>query len=376
MSAIVQFLRPSAAATWTVCSGYLAMRARYPDAPDEADNDVREDGTACHWLADRLWYNDPISIAPGISPNGRELTDDMFDACEIYLDVLRSWPHAYVEKQLDCSIIHPGMVGTPDGWHYDPSTRTLRVADLKYGFRFVEVYENLQLTCYVAAIIAYLYANGMTVENIEVVIVQPRAAHREGPVRRWFPTLERINDLVVYLQERARLAMLPGALCVPNPGCGDCPARHACVAYQNAALVSLEQAYGSVPFELDPVAAGRELELLKLAAKKIDGRITGLEAQLEGMLRAGHIVPGYQLANYYARERWQEGREQEIITLGRLYGKNLAKPAKAITPAQARKQIPAHLVDSYAIRPSNGLKLMKLDPLHAEKAFNNEAPKQ
>ena len=148
------YLRPSAAATWVVCHGYAAMRAAYPEAPDEADNDVREDGIACHWLAAELFHKRYPAL-DSISPNGRVLTEEMFDAADLYLDVLNSWPGVgvTVEQQINCSAIYEGMVGTPDACAYNPTLRTLYVGDLKFGFRFVEVWENWQLIVYAWSLI-------------------------------------------------------------------------------------------------------------------------------------------------------------------------------------------------------------------------------
>lgn len=365
-----KYIRPSSAATWGVCSGNIDMRAKFPDAPDEADSEVTEDGTACHWLAAETWEQ-RYQQEGTLSPNGRVLTDEMFDATDMYHSVLRAWPNGIVavcEKYMPIPRILQGFGGTPDAWAYDPTTRTLYVADLKFGYRFVEVWENLPLICYACGLMDLL---GLDWNSTKIVltIVQPRARHREGPVRHWHTTAAAITPFVVMLT----VAASAPTRYVPNPGCFDCPGRHVCVASQNAAAGAVEVAYGGgAVHELDAAALGAELRLLKTAAKKLDGRISGLEVQAESMLRAGQGVPGWNLSATYARETWREGSDVMVLTLAEKYfNANVAKPPKLITPNQARKVLPTGIVAMFAHKPSTGAKLTKQDPYEARKAFDN-----
>lgn len=343
------------------------MRAMFPDAPDEADSEVTEDGTACHWLAAEIW-DGRFPQEGTLSANGRVLTDEMFDAVDMYHNVLRAWPNcvAVCEKYVPIPRILKGFGGTPDAWAYNPDTRTLYIADLKFGFRFVEVWENLQLICYACGLIDMLQLDWRNT-NIVFTIVQPRARHREGPVRHWKTTAEGILPFVTMLA----LSIVAPVQFVPNPGCYDCPGRHVCSAYQNAAYRAMEVAYGGgTVHELDDAALGAELKLLKDAEKKLAGRISGLEVQAEAVLRSGRGVPGWRLLATFARETWREGTEGQLLTLAeKYYGVNIAKPPKLITPNQARKLLPTDIVALYAHKPSTGVRLTKADPLEARKAF-------
>lgn len=360
-----EHLRPSSASTWVVCSGNIDMRAMFPEAPDEADTEVTEDGTACHWLAHEIWQG--IFPKEGdLSPNGRVLTDEMFDAVDMYHDVLRAWPNVVpvCEQYVPIPRIVAGFGGTPDAWAYNPDKKRLYIADLKFGFRFVEVWENWQLICYACGLLDLLQLDDQEV-SIEFVIVQPRCSHHDGPVRHWCVRASDLRAHINILTNQATAA----TKYVPNPGCGDCPGRHACTALQNSALTALEVAYMGDPYELDGAALGDELRRMKAAAKKLDARITGLETQADAMLRKGTVIPGWVLAASYARETWQQGTEAQIIALGKLQGVDVTKPVKAITPAQARKILPASMVAMFAHKPSTGVRLTKQDPYEAKKAF-------
>lgn len=343
------------------------MRAMFPLAPEDADTEVTEDGTACHWLANEVWCG-RLPAVDTLAPNGRVLTDEMFDAVDTYHGVLRAWSgvHAVCEQLIPIPRILQGMQGTPDAWAYNPDTKTLYIADLKFGFRFVEVWDNLQLICYACGLIDLLGLSWDTTK-IEFVIVQPRSFHREGPVRKWRTTAADILPFVMQLQVAANAPVQY----TPNPGCFDCPGRHVCSAYQNAAMQAMEVAYGGgSTHELSGVALGAELRMLKDAAKKLEGRISGLETQAESLLRGGKTIPGWSLAPSFARETWREGTESLVLTLAECYFKtSVAKPTKAVTPAQARKVLPAGIVAMFAHKPSTGVRLVKQDPYEAKKAF-------
>lgn len=345
------------------------MRVMFPDAPEDGDNEVCEDGTACHWLASEIWEK-RYPVEGSLSPNSRVLTEEMFSAVDLYHNVLRSWPNvvAVCEQSIPINSISAGMTGTPDAWAYNPDTKTLYVADLKFGFRFVEVWDNLQLICYACGLMDLLNLS-WAATRIEFVIVQPRCSHRDGPVRKWI--VKRAADILQHV-EMMRQRAVAATEYVPNAGCLDCPGRHICMALQNSSLRAIETAYTGSPHELDAPAVGNELRMLKDAAKKLTARISGLETQAEAMLRKGSVIPGWTLSASFARETWREGTETKVLTLGHIMGVNVSKPVRAITPNQARKLLPSNIVALYAHKPSTGVRLTKQDPYEAQKAFDND----
>lgn len=371
-SAMAQALRPSSAGTWIVCGGNVAMRAMFPAAPDEAEGDVCDDGLACHWLADEIW-NRRFPLEGSLAPNGRVLTAEMFDAVDLYHDTLRdpAWEscETYCEKKIDCGIIYPGMQGTPDAHTVMPYKEggriKVRVVDLKFGFRPVEVWGNKQLIIYAVAL-CKLY-NLPPNTDIELVIVQPRIGHRDGPVRTWRTTLAALQPYIQELQHAAQNAMQPNPPAIPNPGCADCPGRHVCVALQTSSLAALELSSTSVPFELTAEALADELRRTELAITRMKARVTGLRTQGESILRSGGKLPGYELAATYARESWTDG--QAIISLGPYFNATTHKKLQPLTPAQARKVLPKAIVALYAHRPSTGVALTQIDPDAARKTF-------
>lgn len=369
-------IRPSGASTWAACSGYPAMVARYPEIPEESDDDVREDGIAAHWLAHQI-YTAEMPELNSLSPNGRTLDEDMFDGVDMYLDHIRSWPepqNTHIEESVDCSIILRGMKGTPDAWNWNPATRVLRVSDFKYGFKFVEVWFNLQLIIYALSILEKLGMTGMDDQQIvvEFSIVQPRSFHRDGHIRIWRVLASDLRAEANFLRDRAHAASLPNASCTPNDMCGDCPGRHACMAFQNAALHALEVSYDSVPLELSPAALGNERRIIKQAMKRLEGRLSGIEGQIESLINSGVVVPHATMSPHYHREGWKPGVKADVLNLGKYYDTDVAKPREPISPARARKVLPHDIVAMYAHKPLGGYKVTTTDPLEAVKKFTKQ----
>src|SRR3546814_4893751 len=99
---------------------------------------------------------------------------------------------------------------TGDAVLYRPSTGELRVYDLKYGRGVpVEVERNSQELYY--GLGATMAEPGRLVNTVELVIVQPRAPHRDGPVRRWETTGMELLDWAVELVDAAKRTARPDA---------------------------------------------------------------------------------------------------------------------------------------------------------------------
>lgn len=363
------YLRPSGAATWSKCAGYASFCEAYPDAdPDESDNEVREDGTAMHWLAAEIVKYRRYHPVDTISPNNRILHDELFEATETYVDFLNWHNEAewQIEEPVNCSSIYPYMTGTPDAWQYVPGL--LRVADFKGGFRFVEVWGNLQLIIYAVSIAEMLELPESC--NVELTIVQPRSYHSEGAIRTWCVTLGDLKPYVHFLRHAAERAMEPHPTCTPNPGCRNCPGRHACVAFQNAAYGDIEFAYGSTPHELEPAQLAIELLRIQDAIDRLESRFSGLSVQAEKLLDKGTVVPGWAMGSNLGRTRWRADMEEQIKALGDIYKADLFKPPALITPTQAAKLIPPDVIKMYSFRPSTARKLTKTDKLTLQKLFS------
>lgn len=366
------YLRPSSAAAWSKCAGYAALNAALgTEFVEETDNEIREDGTACHWLAAELWAGCPVE-AGTLAPNGREITEEMFYAVDEYHSLLRSWsvPEVVIEQQVPVSTVFPGVAdGTPDAWGYDIDTRTLFVADLKYGFRPVEVWRNAQLIVYAWTILMMLLNAGHRVDRIRLFICQPRCPHREGTTREWSVDPVQLGELAAILRDAAQACYAPNPPCTVGPQCRNCPGAYGCLTLQAAAGSGIEISYDATPFELNEQQLGYELSKLMQAQQHIEHRINGLSMQAESLIRKGKRVPAFELGRKATRWRWRSGSEPIIKRLGELFGVDVMQEPKLKTVAKLRDAFPVDVQAMYAEKPDGELTLRMVDPNEAIRKF-------
>ena len=370
--------RPSAAHCWVNCAGYINMAAQYPQLPEDTDY-IREEGIAAHWAASKLLRDDWVPVGE-IAPNGIELTEELLDGAQMFVDVVRGWSDQFwSEHALHAPLIHEQCGGTPDAFGISKNYRFLRIADLKMGYRPHDPFEHWQLLCYYAACFTFFGFNGATDQEliVEFTIVQPRWFGREGPVKKWTVRGSDLRGLVNRLHMAAAAAALPEPLLTAGSHCEHCSARHACPAAQNAALQLLDLSARSIPNDLDPASTAALLYRITKAAELLDAMKTGLEARAQHMISNGVVVPGYILERGKGRRRYTSYEaEQDVMTLGDMLGKNLRKPQRAVTPTEALKMVDPAMLAPYIDRPETGIKLRRVDDNAARKIFQSNGVSQ
>lgn len=374
-------IRPSAAWIWGTggCHGYAQMIALYPEIPGVVNDKVREEGTAGHWVAHMMGQG--YIVTEGVkAPNAVEVDDDMLDGANLYLDDLRtrSAGHpVYMEMTLLARHIHEQCGGTPDAWSWNPATRTLTVWDYKYGFRFVDAFENPQLSIYVSAVLDYLHQIGAIVLDghseqditVDIVIVQPRS-FSAGVVRNWKVKAAMLRPLWNVL--RAAAVAVVGANPTLRAGdhCNDCAARHACPAAQRASLVALDISARSVPHDLTAAQAGDALRRLKAAEQALKSMITGLEQQVLYSIQQGEQNPHWNLGYGNTKVVYTEGGETQILALAGVMGVDIAKERRAKTPLQVKALMDPALVDRFITTRPGGRKLVPFTERSLRKALS------
>lgn len=349
------------------------MVSQVPAQPDTPES---MEGVAAHWIASEALLHGVFCKPGGIAPNGIAITEEMIEASETYVvhvrhtlrDVLRGQTFSlHVEERIECPTIHPTHCwGTPDLWAWRPVIATLDIWDFKYGHGFIDEYENRQLITYASGILDKTASDGYnetTVINMHVV--QPRCYNSRGTVRTWTVTAAELRGYINELHMAAMRAFpippdSPGVdpVCTVNEGCKHCPASHACETLQQAALKVTDVSLSAIPFDLTSLQTGHELRWMHAAQAVLNARISGLEEQALAAIKRGERVPYYTVEHSESRLKWNRP-ESEIIALGKLFGKNLAKPLAAITPTQAMKlKIDEAVIMQYSNRTSGSAKLV------------------
>lgn len=361
-------VRPSAAWIWGIggCRGYAQMSALYPEIPGYTDDTVREEGNAGHWVGHMLGKG---FIVPegSVAPNKVEVDGKMLEGAQMYLQELRSvGVPVYQETPLPAPWIHKECGGTPDAWAWDAAKRKLYVWDYKYGYRYVDAFENPQLAIYVSAILDYLHKLGWIVLDgvsemditIEMIVVQPRSYGAE-PVRKWVVKAAMLRGLWNLLRQAALEVMSPEPILRAGAWCNDCSARHACPAAQRASLASIEYSAKMIPHDLTPTAMGDALRRLKLAKEFISSMESGLEAQLLHAISNGHVDPNWMVGQGRGSTSFKEGGEQQFLALAK-YMKldGVTKPERAKTPLQIIDAIGPDLISKFIEKRPGAKKLV------------------
>lgn len=223
-----------------------AHRELYGDPPSSA---AAEEGTRAHEKMEKHLrlsssaqllgpINDkgPRAVLPRevVRSEGRELSedDDEYDDLLPMLEWVDKQEGAlFLETRFDFGqhFGYVGLEGTGDITLVEPDCIT--IADLKYGRGIVEVEDakgvpNRQLMVYLAGAVATFGPR----PKYRITILQPRAWHRDGPIRSRDVSAAEFSVFLFDL-ENAIEANFGNGACTPGDHCQDyCPARSTCRA--------------------------------------------------------------------------------------------------------------------------------------------------
>jgi hypothetical protein len=234
-------LAPSAAARWIACPGSV----RLTEGRDDGGSVYSREGTAAHALARHCLESGTDAaqhVGRVIGPEGFTtgaadgdvtfaVAAEMAEAVQVYVDAVR--PYTALEDHLiEATVATPiaGCFGTLDFAAYDAPARRLTVADFKYGKGvIVEVTGNKQLLTYAAGLLPGCDA----VDEVELLIIQPRRLHAHGPVRQAIHTKEEVGNHVAAARRAAALIEHDPPILSAGAHCQFCRAATFCPAFLN-----------------------------------------------------------------------------------------------------------------------------------------------
>lgn len=362
-------LGASSAHRWGACPGSI----RLSTGVENVTSEFAALGTAAHEVCEMALRGgqDAIEyVGRIIKTNGYEfeVDEDMANAVQVFLDavraILRPDDVLMIEQRFDLSnSIMPGMFGTCDVVIYRPSTGQIWVIDYKHGQGYaVEVEGNVQLLYYGVGGASTVAGE---VNEVNLVIVQPRSPHKNGPVRTWSTDFFGLLEYATNLRFLAERTMDPDAPLKSGDHCKFCPAAGFCPQLRSDAMTAAALDFDDPapsPAELTPDELGAILQ----DADLVEAWLKAVRAHAKRILDAGGEVTGFKLVEKRATRKWADIDLGEIATALELLG---AEPddiytRKLITPAQAEKLIPKNAraeLAAYVTKESTGTTMASTD---------------
>lgn len=346
----------SGAEGWMNCPGKIAME----QGKEDSYSPYADEGSAAHFLAAECLeqqveaeyyygrtivcythegrayqsFGRPDHKVPGESSRW-EVTRDMAMYVQRYVDQVNAAAKdgtLLVEQRVRFgeSIGVPGAFGTGDAIIITNDGKTLKVRDLKYGFKPVSPVENMQMMLYaLGALYEFDYLIDMDeLENIDLQIIQPRTSTQDEP---WITTPARLFEFAE--EAKAAIALSEEALARLNDhewmsdnlgngtfdewagmylrtsekGCTWCKAKSTCPALHNECLTDMGVAPATID-GLDDLDAPMEAALRRITevdfdtlvkmyavTKKIKMWIEGVENRMMHDMLKGHKTPHFKI---------------------------------------------------------------------------------
>lgn len=365
----------SSADRWIECPGSVRAQETVPNQTSI----YAAEGTAGHEIAalclnngqDAIEYAGKLVAVEGY-PEEIEINEELVEGVQLYLDTVRDDKAArggklLIERRFQLSSLDSEFYGTSDcavlGMDW-----ALRVYDLKLGKgKAVEVEANRQLCYYALGVLETLPPNMQAkVGVIELVLVQPRRAHKDGPVRRWRC---KPVDLLGYCQDlvdAAKNARTDFPDYKAGDHCGFCRAAGTCPTLREHSMAEAQAAFDDgTTAALTPAELGDVLD----KADVIEKWIGAVRAYAEHLANQGEDIPGWKLVPKRAIRRWHENITADTFFFDFGLDETSIYDKKLKSPAAIEKLLPkaerASLSKLYE-KVSSGTKLARVsDPREA-----------
>lgn len=186
----------------------------------------------------------------------------------------------------------------PEGMKY----QIPEVIDFKYGRHAVEIVDNTQLM---------LYANGLAEDighrgSVKITVVQPRAAHADGPVRSHIVTGKELRDLVI--RARSVLSKAHKAIKVAGDHCFYCQLATDCEVKNKQIQKTASMEFAEDVFK--PISkdamSDEQIALIVKNHKAITKWMEGVVAAANVRSRGGKPIDGTKLVRNPGRNAWTD----------------------------------------------------------------------
>ncbi|WLJ70338.1 exonuclease [Klebsiella phage Kpn BU9] len=337
---------------WLSCPGSVQLSQRIDF--DEPLSTSKQEGKAAHWVLEQKIKGKP-PLMPCVAPNGITVTDDMHEhADEFIADVLSVGAKIdplFSEVRIHIDWLLPGQYGICDYRWYDFLTDTLYVWDYKYGHQAVEAEDNTQGVYY-----ALDQRCISSVKQVVFTVVQPRAWHPNGTIRRWQFSRSVLMNWADRFKKGFTDAHKIDAPLVVGDHCHYCPARGLCPALYER-IIELATVLDAPP-SLTPEEVGQRLQLLEELYSRASDAKTALHIQGLHFVRQGKPLPGFKLAPKQTRRQLTD--EGKLIGAAPMFGvmPDTLYERKLKPLATLEKTLPKALVDMCTTKPDGQFALV------------------
>jgi hypothetical protein len=343
-------LGASVASRWMNCPGSIRLSREVPRG--NGGSVYAQEGTRAHAVAELcLSKNVEPDVYGGLEIEGGVVDDDMVEFVRIFVDHCRNLQHecsvTWVEKKFNLAALNPpgAMYGTADFVAYDKISKTLYVADLKYGAGVVvEVKGNKQLRYYALGAVIAL-GDEYPIENVVMTIVQPRVSHPDGVVRSDTIPYAELIEFAAELMDAARETLKPDAKLSAGSHCRFCPASGVCPEQRSHALAVVQSEFEVVvdaefvppaPETIPPQQFSEMLGQLHV----LDDWMKAMRATATAKLERGEDVPGFKLVAKRATRKWtDEDAVEQLLKAEKYEPDEIYEPRDLKSVAQIEKLV-------------------------------------
>jgi len=327
---------------WSACPGSVALSRGLPGT----SSPYAAEGTAAHEVAAFCLSHDAspyeqVGNTLQVEGFSIEVTEEMADAIALYLRVIQAdyaedpeRPTRLVEHRFHLKTVHENAYGTADCAQHWAEKKLLRVYDYKYGAGVpVDVTDNGQLKYYG---LGSLLESGLPVDEIELVIVQPRCKHPDGPVRRFRLTALDMLEFAGDLSEAIEATEDPMAPLGAGEHCRWCKAAAICPELAKRATAAAKMDFRP-EIKYDPALLAENLRWLPI----LEGWAKSVREFAYAEANRGNAVPGFKLVDKRANRKWRQDDHTTEIELGKLgfTESDIFKPREIVGPAVIDKLI-------------------------------------
>ena len=328
-------LGASKAKQWLNCPRSIKLSEQ---APKQLSNDYADDGSHAHELAEYVLKNE-ISIEElWAMPTfkSKPIDDEKKKAVQVYVEYIRNLQKEIgdaeflMEQKFHLKHIHPDLYGTSDFTIKEEFGRLI-VIDFKYGAGVaVDVEENEQLLYY-----ALGAAYGGTYSEIELVIVQPRAEHPDGPIRSWKTDNDFLMGFAKELKAAALLTQEENAPLKDGDHCRWCAAKAICPLLKEKAIQTAQTDFKSAELTLPSIETLTDEQVVNVVKfqSQIENWFESVKDFALLRLMNGEKIDGLKMVAKRSTRKWineEEARSNLFEKYGeRIYEKKFLSPSAA-----------------------------------------------